>query len=93
MEVRIDEVPAAYPCWGKGKTPSWWDSCGLVYSSGSEVKASTWNAGNPGSILGLGTSPGEGNGNSLQYFCLENDKDRGAWQATVHGVAEEMDTT
>lgn len=29
----MDEVPAAYPCWGKGKTPSWWDSCGLVYSS------------------------------------------------------------
>ena len=37
-------------------------------------------------IPGLGTSPGVGNGNSLQYSCLENSKDRGGWQATVHGV-------
>ena len=36
----------------------------------------------------LGRSPGEGNGNPLQYFCLENSMDRGAWQATVHGVAK-----
>ena len=40
-----------------------------------------------GSILGSGRSPGEGNGNSLQYYCLENPMDRGAWQATVNGVA------
>ena len=39
-----------------------------------------------GSIPGLGRSPGEGNGNSLQYSCLENPLDRGAWWATVHGV-------
>ena len=39
-------------------------------------------------IPGLGRSPGEGNGNSLQYFCLENPMDRGAWWATVHGVAK-----
>ena len=45
------------------------------------------NAGDAGSILGLGRSPGEGNGNLLQYSCLENPMDRGAWQATVHGVA------
>ena len=41
-----------------------------------------------GSIPGLGRSSGEGNGKSLQYSCLENPIDRGAWQATVHGVAE-----
>ena len=41
-----------------------------------------------GSIPGLGRSPGEGNGNPLQYSCLENSMDRGAWWATVHGVAE-----
>ena len=41
-----------------------------------------------GSIPGLGRSPGEGNGNPLQYSCLENFMDRGAWQATVHGVAK-----
>ena len=53
-----------------------------------EVKASACNAGDLGSISGLGRSPGEGNGNPLQYFCLENPVDRGAWWATVHGVAE-----
>ena len=41
-----------------------------------------------GSIPGPGRSPGEGNGNPLQYSCLENPMDRGAWQATVHGVAK-----
>ena len=46
------------------------------------------NAGETGSILGSGRSPGEGNGNPLQYSCLENPVDRGAWWATVHGVAE-----
>ena len=45
------------------------------------------------SIPGLGRSPGGGHGNPLQYFCLENSMDRGAWQATVHGVAKESDTT
>ena len=51
------------------------------------------NAGEVGSIPGSGRSPGEGNGNPLQYSCLENPRDRGAWQATVHGVAEELDMT
>ena len=41
-----------------------------------------------GSIPGLGRSPGGGNGNPLQYSCLENPMDRGAWQATVHGIAK-----
>ena len=45
------------------------------------------NAGDLGLILGSGRSPGGGNGNLLQYSCLENPMDRGAWQATVHGVA------
>ena len=52
------------------------------------VKASACNAGDPGSIPGLGRSLGEGNGNPLQYDCLENPMDRGAWQATVYGVAK-----
>ena len=46
------------------------------------------NAGDAGSISGLGRSPGEGNGNPLQYSCLEDSTDRGAWRATVHGVTE-----
>ena len=51
------------------------------------------NAGDTGSIPGSGKSPGEGNGNPLQYSCLGNSKDRGAWWATDHGIAKELDTT
>ena len=54
----------------------------------SDSKESSCSAGDSGSIPGSGRSPGEGNGNPLQYSCLENSMDRGAWQATVHGVAE-----
>ena len=50
-------------------------------------------AGDVGSIPGLGRSPGEGNGNSLQYSCLGNHNDRGAWLVTIHGVTKESDTT
>ena len=60
----------------------------MGFPGGSEVKASASNEGDLGSILGLGRSPGEGNGNALQYSCLENPMDRGAWQAIVHGVAK-----
>ena len=55
---------------------------------GSEVKVPASNVGDPGSIPGLGRSPGEGNGSPLQYSCLENSKDRGAWWATVHVVVK-----
>ena len=55
---------------------------------GSDSKESAYNAGDQGLILGLGRSPGEGNGNPLQYSCLGNPMDRGAWQARVHGVAK-----
>ena len=58
------------------------------FPGGSEVKASAQNAGDPGSIPESGRSPGEGNGNPLQYSCLENSMEGGAWQATVHGVAK-----
>ena len=51
------------------------------------VKASGYNVGDLGSIPGSGRYPREGNGNPLQYSCLENPMDGGAWQATVHGVA------
>ena len=57
-------------------------------SGGVEVKASACNVGDLGSIPGLGRSPGEGNGNPLQYSCLENPMDGGAWWAAVHGVTE-----
>ena len=55
---------------------------------GQTVKESACNAGDAGSIPGLGKSPGGGNGNSLQCSCLENPMDRGDWWATVHGVAK-----
>ena len=51
------------------------------------VKNPSANAGDAVSALGLGRSPGEGNGNPFQYACLGNPMDRGAWGATVHGVA------
>ena len=60
----------------------------LRIHGGSDGKEPACHVGNLSSIPGLGRSPGEGNGNPLQYSCLENPVDRGAWQATVHGVAE-----
>ena len=58
------------------------------FPGGSDGKESSCNEGDPGSIPGLGRFPGEGNGNPLQYSCLGNPMDRGAWRATVHGVAK-----
>ena len=58
------------------------------FPGGSDHKLSARNAGDMGSIPGLGRSPGEGNGNPLQYSCLENPMDRGAWWAIVHRVTK-----
>ena len=58
------------------------------FPGGSEVKASAYDVGDLGSIPGSGRSPGEGDGNPLQDFCLENPMDGGAWWATVHGVSK-----
>ena len=62
--------------------------CIWVSLGGSNGKEYTSNAGDLGSIPRLGRAPGEGNGYSLQYSCLENPMDRGAWRATVHGVTK-----
>ena len=51
----------------------------IDFFGGSDGKASVYNVGDPGSIPGSGISPGEGNGNPLQYYCLENPMDKGAW--------------
>ena len=67
-----------------------------VFPGGSVIKnlpANAGDVGDPGLIPGLGRSPGEGNVNLLQYSCLENPMDRGAWQVTVHGVTKESDMT
>ena len=60
----------------------------ISFLGGSEVKASACDVGDLGSIPGSGRSPGEGNGNPLQYSCLENPMGGGAWWATVHRVAK-----
>ena len=60
----------------------------MGFPGGSDGKESTCNADDSGSIPGFGRSPGKENGNLLQYFCLENPMDRGAWHATVHGVTK-----
>ena len=74
--------------WGEmgiGKNANGYWFC---FPGGSEVKESACNAGDPGSIPELGRSPGEANGNQLQYSCLENPMEGRAWQITVHGVAK-----
>ena len=58
------------------------------FPDGSDGKKSACNAGDSGSVTGLGRSPGERNGDPLQYPCLENSMDRGAWRAIVHGVTK-----
>ena len=63
------------------------------FPGGSVVKNLPANAGDTGSIPRLGSSAGEGNGNSLQYFCLGNAMDRGAWRAPVYRNAKEAGTT
>ena len=60
----------------------------LGFPGGSDCKKSACNAGDPGSVPGLGRSPGEGNGNPLQYSCLVNSMDGKAWRATVHRVTK-----
>ena len=59
-----------------------------IFPGGSDGKESACSTGNPGSIPGSGRSPGGGHGNSLQYSCLENRRDRGAWWAIAPGVTE-----
>ena len=66
---------------------------GVFFPGGSEVKAYACNAGDLDLIPGSERSPGKGNGNPLQYSCLGNPIDRGAWWATVHAVTIVFDTT
>ena len=60
----------------------------MSFPNGSDGKESACSAGDPGSVPGLRRSPGEGNGNPLQYSYLENPMDRGAWRVTLHGIAK-----
>ena len=63
------------------------------FPGGTMVENPPANAGDAGSIHGSGRSPGEGNGNPLQYSCLGNPMGRGAWWTTVHEISKELDTT
>ena len=65
----------------------------MGFPGGTMVKNLPANAGDMGLISGPRRSPGEGNGNPLQYFCPENSMNRGAWQVTVHKITKESDTT
>ena len=75
------------PGTGVGVVSRWWGyMCDFL--GGSVVRNPPANAGDAGLISGWGRSPGEGNDNPLQYSCLENPMERGAWKAAVHGVTE-----
>ena len=65
----------------------------MGFPTGSGVNSPPANAGNSGSVVGLGRSLGEESGNPLQYSCLGNPIDRGAWWTTIHGVVKELDVT
>ena len=80
LDSRVRKIP-----WKRDRLPS---PVFLDFPCGSDSKESTCNAGDPGSIPGLGRSPGEGNNYPLQYSGLKNPMDRGAWRATVHVVAK-----
>ena len=89
MEIWVWSI-AERSWWIWGITDYMWElkpRMGFPGGSVSKKKKSIWQAGDVGSIPGSGRSPGEENGNPLQYSCLENFIDRGAWKATVHGVA------
>ena len=72
---------------------TWWLSAKDAYLVSSVVKNSPTSAGDASSVPWLGRSRGERIGNLLQYSCLENLLDRGAWKATIHGVTKESDKT
>ena len=77
-----------YSCFGDKEKRSSFRSQYWTSLVAQMVKRLSTVRGDPGSSPGLGKSPGEGNGNPLQYYCLENPMDRGAWQAPVYGVTK-----
>ena len=82
------EVPLTSCNWGSNKGRSWWLWEELTFPGSSDGKESVCNGRDQGSIPGSERSPGERNNYPLQYSCLENSMDRGAWRATVHGVTK-----
>ena len=97
MDLRSDSLTLPTGCATSGRSPGLSEPQFPIVSNdhsvtdfpgGSDGKEAACNAGDPGSIPGLGRSPGKGNGNPFQYSCLANSMDRGAWPATVHGVTK-----
>ena len=89
MEYRFNFWVRKLP-WRRDRLPT---PVFLGFPGGSGGKESACNAGDLGSIPGMGRSPGGGHGSPLQYSCLENPMDRGAWLATILGGEKESDTT
>ena len=89
MLYNVVLVSAVQPC---ESAISIYTSPPSSFPGGSDGKESAYNVGDLGSIPGLGRYPGRGHGNPLQYSCLENPMNRGAWWATVRGVAESDET-
>ena len=79
--------------WWEGQCLCWVPRVCLDFPGFSRGKESTWDAGDSGLFPGSERSSGEGNGYPLQYSCLENPIDRGAWWATVHGIAKSQAVT
>ena len=90
--LQADALPSEPPGKWLSTVPAEYYST-WVFPGGASGKEPACSAGDPGSIPGPGRSPGEGNVNPLQYSCLGNPMDRGAWQATLHGASKESDTT
>ena len=89
MLYNVMLVSAVQPC---ESAISIYTSPPSSFPGGSDGKESAYNVGDLGSIPGLGRYPGSGHGNPLQYSCLENPMNRGAWRATVRGVAKSDET-
>ena len=91
--LRLLTAVASFCCGSRALECAGFSSCSFqaldqCFPGSSDGRESAYNAGDPGSIPGLGRSPGEGNGNPLQYSCLENSMDRRSWWATVCWIAK-----
>ena len=93
MRDTVSVLPPLFCRWKLVRSPFRHGNLNRFFPGGSDGKESACNPGDLGLIPGSRRSPGKGNGNPLKYSCLENPMDRGAWQGTVDGSHEELDTT
>ena len=99
MKMALYSLPLTNPCAQPNHEKKSYNSYlrniiqSIINPGVKNLPANTGDTGNEGLIPGLGRSPGEGNGNPLQYLCLENPMERGAWQATSLLGLKELETT